>query len=153
MDEREYQHVQFDCPILILTSRKCGEIINIIIHDISRIWYLLMTDHHLIWFYLPATYYIYNPEEFGLNLRWDTTYCEFLVAFPVAPGKLQDSNYIRPWPSPSISLQPSLIICVFDVIWFRHRQPRWISVYPFMVLQPFVGPWPLFQFLDPIHGR
>jgi hypothetical protein len=22
-----------------------------------------------------------------------------------------------------------------------------------MALQPFVGPWPLFQFLDPIHGR
>jgi hypothetical protein len=22
-----------------------------------------------------------------------------------------------------------------------------------MVLQPFVGPWPLFQFLDPIHSR
>jgi hypothetical protein len=22
-----------------------------------------------------------------------------------------------------------------------------------MTLQPFVGPWPLFQFLDPIHSR
>jgi hypothetical protein len=22
-----------------------------------------------------------------------------------------------------------------------------------MALQPFVGPWPLFQFLDPIHSR
>jgi heme A synthase len=22
-----------------------------------------------------------------------------------------------------------------------------------MALQPFVGPWPLFQFLHPIHGR
>jgi hypothetical protein len=22
-----------------------------------------------------------------------------------------------------------------------------------MALQPFVGPWPLFQYLDPIHGR
>jgi hypothetical protein len=22
-----------------------------------------------------------------------------------------------------------------------------------MVLRPFVGPWPLFQFLDPMHSR
>jgi hypothetical protein len=26
-------------------------------------------------------------------------------------------------------------------------------VYLSMALQPFVGPWPLFQFLNPIHSR
>jgi hypothetical protein len=27
------------------------------------------------------------------------------------------------------------------------------SIYLFTTLQPFVGPWPLFQFLNPIHSR
>jgi hypothetical protein len=27
------------------------------------------------------------------------------------------------------------------------------SIYLSMALQPFVGPWPLFQFLDILHGQ
>jgi hypothetical protein len=28
-----------------------------------------------------------------------------------------------------------------------------LNIRPSMALQPFVGPWPLFQFLNPIHSR
>jgi hypothetical protein len=30
---------------------------------------------------------------------------------------------------------------------------RSLDIIFIMALQPFVGPWPLFQFLDPIHSR
>jgi hypothetical protein len=29
----------------------------------------------------------------------------------------------------------------------------YLSIYQSMALQPFVGPWPLFNFLSPIHSR
>jgi hypothetical protein len=39
----------------------------------------------------------------------------------------------------------------------KRRQPYWqsiiIIIIIIMALQPFVGTWPLFEFLDPIHSR
>jgi hypothetical protein len=37
----------------------------------------------------------------------------------------------------------------FNFIGFRQQ----VFVQVSMVLHPFVGPWPLFQFLNPIHSR
>jgi hypothetical protein len=38
--------------------------------------------------------------------------------------------------------------------WIEHcTERRSINVYLFMALQPFFGPWPLFQFLDLLHSR
>jgi hypothetical protein len=34
----------------------------------------------------------------------------------------------------------------------KHRD-KYLFIYISMALQPFVGPWPLFQFLNPIHNR
>jgi hypothetical protein len=35
----------------------------------------------------------------------------------------------------------------------RFHQSIYLSIYLSMALQPFVGPWPLFQFLDLLHSR
>jgi hypothetical protein len=46
----------------------------------------------------------------------------------------------------SCALQGARIVKVFNITFEYH-------VFFIMAPQPFVGPWPLFQFLDPIHSQ
>jgi hypothetical protein len=53
----------------------------------------------------------------------------------------------------SISLEPLMNpLKTHDGI-FNNKRIIIVVVIIIMALQPFIGPWPLFQFLDPIHSR
>jgi hypothetical protein len=42
------------------------------------------------------------------------------------------------------------LFCVMGV--YNIYLPTYSSIHPSMALQPFVGPWPIFQFLDLLHS-
>jgi hypothetical protein len=42
-------------------------------------------------------------------------------------------------------------VFAFDVL--QHIKNNLTEIIIIMALQPFVGPWPIFQFLDPTHSR
>jgi hypothetical protein len=51
-----------------------------------------------------------------------------------------------------------IIIIILDTVrvgykWNGYKQIKIIIITIIMALRPFVGPWPLFQFLDSIHSR
>jgi hypothetical protein len=51
-------------------------------------------------------------------------------------------------------LRNILAIPAITYILFNHVTVSiYLSIYLSMALQPFVGPWQIFQFLDPIHSR
>jgi hypothetical protein len=46
-----------------------------------------------------------------------------------------------------------VVVCVSGTIHLSIYLPIYLSIHLSMALQPFVGPWPLFQFLDLLHSR